>query len=126
MKHPVINGIVVLGIGVALIAGNAVVPVLVAAAVGWLIMRFGVLMLGGLARPIPEPPPAGELRRVKIAYRCEICGTEVRMTVAPDQEPEAAPALPGRHDPDDTRRVGTPTVAAVHSLGTALGRVTQL
>ena len=96
MKHPVINGIVVLGIGVALIAGNDVAPVLVAAILGWLIMRFGVLMLGGLARPIPEPPPAGELRRVKMAYRCEICGTEVRMTVAPDQEPEAP-----RHCQDD-------------------------
>jgi hypothetical protein len=44
-------------------------------------------MLGGMARPIPEPPPAGELRKVKIAYRCEICGAEVRMTVAPQSQP---------------------------------------
>jgi len=33
---------------------------------------------------------------VKITYRCEICGTEVRMTVAPDQDPEAP-----RHCQDD-------------------------
>ena len=59
-----------------------------AAVACWLILRVGVLMLGGMARPIPEPPPAGELRKVKIAYRCEICGTEVRMTVAPDVEPD--------------------------------------
>ncbi len=39
-------------------------------------------MLGGLVRPMPEPPPPGELRKVKITYRCSICGTEVRMTVA--------------------------------------------
>jgi len=55
-----------------------------------------VLMLGGLARPIPAAPPAGEMRKVKITYRCEICGTEVRMTAAPDQDPE-----PPRHCQED-------------------------
>jgi hypothetical protein len=46
-------------------------------------------MLGGLSRPVPEPPPPGELRKVKIAFRCSICGTEVRMTVSPNEEPQA-------------------------------------
>ena len=96
MKHPIVNGIVLLGAAVALVAGFGVLAVLGAALVGWLILRVGVLMLGGLARPVPEAPPAGELRKVKIAYRCEICGTEVRMTVAPDVEPE-----PPRHCQDD-------------------------
>lgn len=96
MKHPVLNGIVLLGAAIALVAGFEVVPVLVAAIGAWLILRVGVMMLGGLARPIPEPPPAGELRRVKIVYRCEICGTEVRMTVSPDEDPEAP-----RHCQDD-------------------------
>ena len=32
---------------------------------------------------------AGELRKVKIRYRCSICGTEVRMTAANDEVPEA-------------------------------------
>ena len=41
-----------------------------------------MIMVNGLARPMPEPPPAGELRKVKIVYRCSICGTEVRMTAA--------------------------------------------
>jgi hypothetical protein len=45
---------------------------------------------------VPEPPPAGELRKVKIAYRCSICGTEVRMTVARDEEPD-----PPRHCLED-------------------------
>jgi hypothetical protein len=40
-----------------------------------LIWRVGTTMLGGLARPIPEPPPPGELRKVKLLYRCSICGT---------------------------------------------------
>jgi hypothetical protein len=89
LRHPVIVGIVVFGAAAALIAGYEVWRVLVAAFVAWLILRVGVLMLGGMARPIPEPPPAGELRKVKIAYRCELCGTEVRMTIAPDEEPAA-------------------------------------
>ena len=96
MKHPIVSGAVVVGAGAALLAGFGLAAVLVAAAACWLILRVGVLMLGGLARPIPEAPPAGELRKVKIAYRCEICGAEVRMTVAPDADPE-----PPRHCQDD-------------------------
>ena len=41
-----------------------------------------------LDAPLPEPPPAGELRKVKIMYRCSICGAEVRMTIAPHEDPE--------------------------------------
>lgn len=96
MKHPVVNGIVVVGTAAALLAGYGILAVLVAAVACWLILRVGVLMLGGMARPIPEPPPAGELRKVKIAYRCEVCGAEVRMTVAPDADPE-----PPRHCQDE-------------------------
>jgi hypothetical protein len=96
VKHPIVNGIVVVGAAAALVAGYGILAVLVAAVVCWAILRMGVLMLGGLARPIPEPPPAGELRKVKIAYRCEVCGAEVRMTVAPDTDPE-----PPRHCQDD-------------------------
>ena len=55
----------------------------------WLIWRAGMSMLRALATPLPEPPPAGELRKVKIGYRCPICGTEVRMTVSTHEEPEA-------------------------------------
>ena len=53
------------------------------------IMRIGFGILRGLAQPVPEPPPAGELRKVKIGYRCSICGAEVRMTIAPHEEPAA-------------------------------------
>jgi hypothetical protein len=62
---------------------------LVAAAAVWLLFKVGFAMLGGLAQPVPDPPPAGELRKVKILYRCGVCGTEVRMTTANDQMPEA-------------------------------------
>lgn len=63
--------------------------VIIAVVAGFLIIRVGLAMLRGLARPAPEPPPPGELRKVKIAYRCSVCGTEVRMTVAPDEDPAA-------------------------------------
>jgi len=66
--------------------------ILVAIVAAYLIWRMGLSMLRALATPLPEPPPAGELRKVKIGYRCPICGTEVRMTIATDQEPE-----PPRH-----------------------------
>ena len=66
-----------------------VVKVVVAVAAGLLIWRVGRAMLGALIRPIPEPPPPGELRRVRLRYRCAVCGTEVRMTAANDERPEA-------------------------------------
>lgn len=73
-----------------------VVNVMIAVAVGFLIIRVGLAMLRGLATPPPEPPPAGELRKVKITYRCSICGAEVRMTVAPEEDP-----APPRHCLED-------------------------
>lgn len=75
---------------------DTVVRVLIAVAVAYVFLRIGIAMLRGLAQPIPEPPPAGELRKVKIGYRCSICGTEVRMLVATDREPE-----PPRHCQED-------------------------
>jgi hypothetical protein len=65
------------------------IPLLLAAVVVGVLFKIGFAMLGGLAQPVPEPPPAGELRKVKIMYRCSICGTEVRMTVANDEMPDA-------------------------------------
>lgn len=72
-----------------LITDASVVALVIAAVAVWLLFKVGFVMLGGLAQPVPEPPPPGELRKVKITYRCAICGTEVRMTVANDQMPEA-------------------------------------
>lgn len=96
MRHPVIDGITVLVVVGALLTGVTLWKAVVAGLFIWVVLRLGVLMLGGLARPVPEPPPEGELRKVKLHYRCEICGTEVRMTVAADLDPE-----PPRHCQDD-------------------------
>ena len=66
----------------------------------FIIWRTGRAMLGGLVRPMPEAPPPGELRKVKITFRCSICGTEVRMTMANDEVPE-----PPRHCMDEMELV---------------------
>ena len=76
------------------------INVLIAIAAGALILRIGLGFLRGLARPLPEPPPAGELRNVKIMYRCSLCGTEVRMTIATNEEPD-----PPRHCMEDMELV---------------------
>ena len=73
-----------------------IVRVMIAAAVAYVILRLGLAMLRGLARPLPEPPEPGLLRKVKLQYRCEICGAEVRMTVAAEEDPE-----PPRHCQDE-------------------------
>jgi hypothetical protein len=76
-----------LGALLALSAGTAF-KTAVAIAVGLLILKIGFGMLTMFAQPTPEAPPPGELRKVKIVYRCDICGTEVRMTTANDEVPE--------------------------------------
>jgi len=73
-----------------------VLRIVIALGVAVLFVRVGISMLGGMARPVPEPPPPGELRKVKLTYRCSVCGTEVRMTAAVDQDPE-----PPRHCMDE-------------------------
>jgi hypothetical protein len=62
--------------------------------------RTGRAVLAGLARPLPEPPPPGELRKVRLVYRCALCGTEVRMTTANDEVPG-----PPRHCMDEMELV---------------------
>lgn len=74
----------------------SVVAVVVAVLAGWLILKAGFAVLTSLATPLPPPPPSGELRKVRLVYRCSLCGTEVRMTSANDQVPE-----PPRHCMED-------------------------
>jgi hypothetical protein len=69
---------------------------LVATVVAALVIRIGYAKISGMAQPVPEPPDPGELRKVKLTYRCSICGAEVKMTVAPQEDPE-----PPRHCQED-------------------------
>ena len=69
-------------------------------AVGLLIMRivwrFGFGMLKSMTSTLPPPPPTGEMRRINVRYRCGVCGVELRMVMAPDQDPP-----PPRHCLED-------------------------
>lgn len=77
-----------------------VIRLLLAVAVAWLIFKVGLTMLRGLARPAPPPPPSGQLRKVNLKYRCSLCGTELKMTAAPDEDPP-----PPRHCQEDMQLV---------------------
>ena len=54
---------------------------------GWFLWKTGIAMLRSFTQLPPEPPPTGELRKVKRNYRCDVCGVELRMTMAPDEDP---------------------------------------
>lgn len=53
------------------------------------LLRIGLFFIRSLAQPMPEPPPPGEMRRVNLRYRCTLCGVELRLTKATEQEPVA-------------------------------------
>ena len=72
-----------------IILGYPWLRVVIAVVVAYLLLRIGIGLLGSVARPIPAAPPPGELRRVKLTYRCSSCGTELRMTLANDEVPQA-------------------------------------
>jgi hypothetical protein len=54
---------------------------------GLLLWKTGFRMLRSMTTPLPEPPPAGELRKVNVRYRCSVCGLEIKLTLAPDEDP---------------------------------------
>jgi hypothetical protein len=55
--------------------------------IGYLVWKVGIGALRSVTRPLPPPPPPGELRRISVRYRCDVCGVELRMTLAPDEDP---------------------------------------
>ena len=65
---------------------------LLSALIIFVVLKVGLAVLRALATPIPAPPPPGELRKVNLRYRCSVCGTELKITAAPDEDPE-----PPRH-----------------------------
>ena len=73
----------------AALSGGDVVRILLALVFAAVLLKVGSGVLGGFARPVPAPPDPGELRKVRLTFRCSICATEVRMTQANDEVPEA-------------------------------------
>ena len=51
------------------------------------IWKVGLGMLRSMTSPMPPPPPSGEMRRINVRYRCSVCGVELRLTMAPDEDP---------------------------------------
>lgn len=63
---------------------------------GWVLWKTGMMMLRSMTSMPPAPPPTGELRKVNRRYRCDVCGVELRLTMAPDDDPP-----PPRHCLED-------------------------
>jgi len=61
-----------------------------------LIWKIGLGMLRSMTSTLPAPPPTGEMRRINVRYRCSVCGVELRLTMAPDEQPP-----PPRHCLED-------------------------
>ena len=87
-----VAGLVAVGFLLVFVADTGVVKAALALVACYLMFRIGFAVIGSFARPVPPPPPPGELRRVRMRFRCSLCGTEVRMTFANDEMPE-----PPRH-----------------------------
>ncbi len=60
------------------------------------VWRSGIGMLRSMTSSLPPPPPTGEMRRIDVRYRCSVCGVELRVVMAPDQDPP-----PPRHCLED-------------------------
>ena len=61
---------------------------------------FGTGMLRSVTESLPPPPPEGELRKIDVRYRCSICGVELKMTMAAEEDPP-----PPRHCGEDMDEV---------------------
>jgi hypothetical protein len=77
-----------------------VVKLLISIVIFLVVMWLGLFVLRALANPQPGPPPPGEMRRVNLRYRCGVCGVELKLTAAPEEDPP-----PPRHCLEDMQLV---------------------
>jgi hypothetical protein len=96
VSWPTLVVMALLGLVAWLLTDASPLAVVIAVVAGWAILKAGFAVMSSLATPLPPPPPPGELRKVRLTFRCSICGTEVRMTSANDEVPE-----PPRHCQED-------------------------
>jgi hypothetical protein len=64
--------------------------------IAFVLWKTGIGMLRALSRPPAPPAEPGELRKVNVRYRCDVCGVELKLTLAPDEDPP-----PPRHCLED-------------------------
>ena len=79
------------------------VSIVIALAMAFVIFKVGYALLASFSSPMPAPPPAGEMRRVKLTYACPQCGMTLRVTKAPNEE-----ILAPRHCMDEMDLVPEP------------------
>lgn len=65
--------------------------VLIAIAAFFCIYLTGTFIVRSFMHPPPAEPEIGRLRKVNYRYRCTVCGTEVTMTAAPEDDIPNAP-----------------------------------
>jgi hypothetical protein len=82
---------------------HVLIKVVVSVAIFVVVLRVGVWGLRLIAQPVPPPPPAGELRKVNVRYRCSVCGLEMKVMLAPDEDP-----APPRHCLEEMEVVAGP------------------
>jgi hypothetical protein len=75
---------------------GTVIWALGAVVIFYVVWKVGIGMTRSVTTQLPDPPPEGELRKVSVRYRCSNCGTELRMTLAPEADP-----APPRHCMED-------------------------
>lgn len=75
---------------------GAVMWFLAGVAMFYVLWKVGIGMTRSVTTSLPAPPPEGELRKVSVKYRCSICGVELKMTLAPEEDPP-----PPRHCMED-------------------------
>lgn len=75
---------------------STVIWVAIGILLGLVVWKVGVALLRAVTQPLPPPPPPGEMRKINVRYRCSVCGVELRMTLAPDEDPP-----PPRHCHED-------------------------
>jgi len=48
--------------------------------------RVGIALLRAFTTPLPPPLPADLMRWVSLRHRCDVCGVELRLTMALDED----------------------------------------
>ena len=75
---------------------STIIWVAAGVAFGLILWKSGIGLLRSFTTPMPAPPPPGELRKGNVRYRCTVCGLEIKLTLAPDEDPP-----PPRHCLED-------------------------